>query len=262
LSIGRIPGAQAAGRYDGGVPDLVLLRHGESEWNAENRFTGWHDVDLTPAGEDEALRAGRLLAATADLDLAVVHTSVLTRAIRTAELALGAAGRSWLPVRRHWRLNERHYGDLQGRNKEETAQLHGADQVRTWRRGYDTPPPPLPDGDPRRPEGDPRYRDVPIEALPSTECLADVVRRMVPYWQDVVVPDLLAAGSRGSAVLVVAHGNSLRALRKHLDGISDTDIVDLEIPTGAPYRYRLSNQLSVTEAGYLGPDQAGARRAG
>ncbi|MHB8219855.1 MAG: 2,3-bisphosphoglycerate-dependent phosphoglycerate mutase [Acidimicrobiales bacterium] len=238
------------------MPDLVLLRHGESEWNAEKRFTGWHDVGLTSAGEAEAMRAGRLLGATADLDLAVVHTSVLTRAIRTAELALGAAGRSWVPVRRHWRLNERHYGDLQGRNKEETALLHGADQVRAWRRGYDTPPPPLPDGDPRRPDGDPRYRDVPGEALPSTECLADVVRRMLPYWEDAIVPDLLASGARGSAVLVVAHGNSLRALRKHIDGISDADIVDLEIPTGSPYRYRLTDGLTVNDAGYLDPDRA------
>jgi 2,3-bisphosphoglycerate-dependent phosphoglycerate mutase len=234
------------------VPDLVLLRHGQSEWNAENRFTGWHDVGLTAAGEAEAVEAGKLLAAATDLHPAVVHTSVLTRAIRTAELALGEAGMSWLPVRRHWRLNERHYGDLQGRNKEETAQLHGADQVRAWRRSYDTPPPPLPAGDPRRSDGDPRYRDVPAEALPSTECLADVVRRMLPYWQDVIVPDLLAAGSRGSAVLVVAHGNSLRALRKHIDGISDADIVDLEIPTGSPYRYRLTDGLSVADAGYLG----------
>ncbi|MDA8355946.1 MAG: 2,3-diphosphoglycerate-dependent phosphoglycerate mutase [Actinomycetota bacterium] len=236
------------------MPDLVLLRHGESEWNAANLFTGWHDVGLTPAGEAEAIRAGRLLAAQVDLDLAAVHTSVLTRAIRTAELALATAGLSWLPVRRHWRLNERHYGDLQGKNKEETARAYGADQVRIWRRSYDTPPPPLPGGDPRRADLDARYRDVPAEALPSTECLADVVSRMLPYWQDVIVPDLFVAGARGSAVLVVAHGNSLRALRKHIDGIPDADIVDLEIPTGLPYRYRLDGDLSVIDAGYLGSD--------
>ena len=234
----------------------MLLRHGQSVYNALNLFTGWEDVDLSPGGEEEARAAGRLLAEVADLDLRILHTSVQTRAIRTAELALAVAGRSWLPVRRHWRLNERHYGDLQGRDKKETAELHGAAQVKLWRRSYDVPPPPLPAGDERSATDDPRYRDVPADALPSTECLADVVRRVVPYWEDVIVPDLLSTGGRGGAVLVTAHGNSLRALRKHLDGISDEEIVDLEIPTGIPYRYRLGEELQVLEAGYLGDPEA------
>ena len=243
------------------MPDLVLLRHGESLWNAENLFTGWHDVDLSPRGEDEARAAGALLAATGDLDLRVVHTSLLTRAVRTANLVLDAAGRSWLPVRRHWRLNERHYGDLQGRNKKETAERFGADQVKVWRRSYDTPPPELPEGDERQAAGDPRYRDVPAEALPRTECLADVVARALPYWQDAIVPDLRAEGARGGSVLVVAHGNSIRALRKHLDGIADEDIVGLEIPTGIPFRYRLDDDLAVVSAEYLGDPEAAARAA-
>lgn len=234
----------------------MLLRHGQSVYNALNLFTGWEDVDLSPQGEEEARAAGRLLAAVDDLDLRILHTSVQTRAIRTAELALGVVGRSWLPVRRHWRLNERHYGDLQGRNKKETAEIHGAEQVKLWRRSYVVPPPPLPAGDRRSASDDPRYRDVPADALPATECLADVVRRVVPYWEDAIVPDLLSAGGRGGAVLVTAHGNSLRALRKHLDGISDDDIVDLEIPTGIPYRYRLGNDLRVLGAGYLGDAEA------
>lgn len=238
--------------------DLVMLRHGQSAWNASNLFTGWVDVDLTQVGEDEATRAGQLLGD--GLDLRSVHTSVLTRAIRTAHLALDAAGRSWVPVHRSWRLNERHYGDLQGRNKKETAEEHGAEQVHIWRRSYDTPPPPLRPGGPGDAGGDPRYRDVPAAALPVTECLADVVARAVPYWEDCVVPDLLAEGGRGGAVLVVAHGNSIRALRKHIEGISDTDIIDLEIPTGIPYRYRLAEDLSILDAGYLG-DAEEARAA-
>jgi 2,3-bisphosphoglycerate-dependent phosphoglycerate mutase len=241
------------------VPDLVLLRHGQSTWNAENLFTGWHDVDLTAEGEVEAGRAGRLLREEPGLDLQLVHTSVLTRAIRTANLALDAAERSWLPVRRHWRLNERHYGDLQGKNKKEVAEAFGIDQVKVWRRSYDTPPPPLAESDPRSALADPRYRDVPADAIPATECLADVVRRALPYWEDAIVPDLLTTGARGGAVLVVAHGNSLRALRKHLDGIADADIVDLEIPTGIPFRYRLADDLSVVDSRYLGdPDEARA----
>jgi 2,3-bisphosphoglycerate-dependent phosphoglycerate mutase len=243
------------------VPDLVLLRHGESEWNAENLFTGWQDVDLSPRGEKEAATAGELLAHTADLDLRIVHTSVLNRAIQTANLALAAAGRPWLPVRRHWRLNERHYGDLEGRNKIETAELHGAEQIKLWRRSYDVPPPPLPDGDPRHPGADPRYRDVPARLLPRSECLADVVVRAVPYFDDAVVPDLLEAGARGGAVLIVAHGNSLRALRKVLDGTSDADIVDLEIPTGIPFRYRLDEALGVVSGEYLGDPKAAAAAA-
>ncbi len=240
--------------------DLVLLRHGESVWNAENLFTGWIDVDLSPGGEEEALRAGRLLAAEASLDLRLVHTSVLTRAIRTANLTLDAAGRSWLPVRRHWRLNERHYGALQGLNKKETAERFGLEQVKLWRRSYDVPPPPLPTDDPRHPAHDPRYRDVPAHVLPSSECLADVVVRVLPYWDDVIVPDLYASGARGGAVLVVAHGNSIRALRKHLDGIADAEIPQLEIPTGIPFRYRFDDDLTVRGSGYLGDPDA-ARRA-
>jgi len=238
------------------MPDLVLLRHGQSTWNAENLFTGWHDVDLNDRGVAEATAAGELLAGAEDLDLRVVHTSLLTRAVRTANLALEAAGRSWLPVHRHWRLNERHYGDLQGRNKVETATLHGEAQLKAWRRSYDVPPPPLPAGDERRADGDPRYRDVPVEVLPVSECLADVVRRTLPYWEDAIVPDLLATGARGGAVLVVAHGNSIRALRKHLDGIADADIVGLEIPTGIPYRYRFADDLTVISSDYLGDPEA------
>jgi 2,3-bisphosphoglycerate-dependent phosphoglycerate mutase len=241
------------------MADLVLLRHGQSTWNAENLFTGWEDVDLTSHGEDEARAAGGLLAGQDDLDLRVLHTSLLTRAIRTADLALAEAGRSWLPVQRHWRLNERHYGDLQGRNKKETAALHGTEQLKLWRRSYGVPPEPMPPGDPRRAHGDPRYRDVPAGALPATECLADVVARVVPYWEDAIVPDLLREDARGGGVLIVAHGNSIRALRKHLDGISNDDIVELEIPTGIPYRYRLSADLQTIDAGYLGdPDAARA----
>jgi 2,3-bisphosphoglycerate-dependent phosphoglycerate mutase len=241
--------------------DLVLLRHGESVWNAENLFTGWVDVDLSPAGEEEARRAGQLLVAEADLDLRLVHTSVLTRAIRTANLALDAAGRSWLPVRRHWRLNERHYGALQGLNKKETAERFGLDQVKLWRRSFDVSPPPLPADDPRHPAHDPRYRGVPADSLPSTECLANVVVRVLPYWDDVIVPDLYDAGARGGAVLVVAHGNSIRALRKHLDGIADADIPQLEIPTGIPFRYRFDEDLTVRDAAYLGDPDAALRAA-
>lgn len=242
------------------VLDLVLLRHGESEWNAINLFTGWTDVDLSPAGEEEAARAGELLSSEPSLDLRLLHTSVLTRAIRTANLTLDAVGRSWLPVRRHWRLNERHYGDLQGLNKKETADRYGLEQVKLWRRSYTVPPPPLPDGDPRQAAGDPRYQDVPSDALPATECLADVVARVLPYWDDVIVPDLRLAGERRGAVLVVAHGNSIRALRKHLDHISDTDIAALDVPTGIPFRYRFDDDLCVQDAAYMG-DPDVARRA-
>lgn len=244
-------------RYPECMADLVLLRHGQSEWNARNLFTGWTDVGLSETGEEEARRAGALLAGAADLDLRVVHTSLLRRAIRTADLALAAAGRSWVPVRRHWRLNERHYGALQGLDKVETATRHGADQVKAWRRSYATPPPPLPMEAHLEEAADPRYRDLSPGTVPAAECLADVVRRTIPYFQDAIVPDLLAEGARGGAVLVVAHGNSLRALRKYLDQISDQDIVDLEIPTGFPYRYRLDARMGITHAGFLGdPEQA------
>ena len=242
------------------MPQWVRLRHGQSLWNAENLFTGWYDVDLTDQGVAEARAAGRLLASDPDLDLRVVHTSLLTRAVRTAHLTLEEAGRTWLPAKRHWRLNERHYGALQGLNKKETTALHGEAQVKEWRRSYDTPPPPVARGDAHDPAGDPRYRDVPVDSLPLTECLADVVARAVPYWSDAIVPDLLAEGARGGAVLVVAHGNSLRALRKHIEGIDDDAIVDLEIPTGIPYRYILGDDLSVVSHGFLG-DVAAAEAA-
>ena len=242
------------------MPQLVLLRHGQSRWNAENLFTGWYDVDLTKQGEEEARAAGRLLASDPGLDLRVLHTSLLTRAVRTAQLTLETAGRTWLPVHRHWRLNERHYGALQGLNKKETADRHGEAQVKEWRRSYATPPPPCARGDVHDPAGDPRYRDVPADVLPLTECLADVVARAVPYWADAIVPDLLGEGARGGAVLVVAHGNSLRALRKHIEGIGDDAIVDLEIPTGIPYRYVFDDELGVVSHGFLG-DAAAAEAA-
>jgi 2,3-bisphosphoglycerate-dependent phosphoglycerate mutase len=213
---------------------LVLLRHGESEWNLKNLFTGWYDCDLTAAGEAQAVAGGRLMAEHGMLP-DVVHTSVLVRAIRTADLALREIGRSWIPVRRHWRLNERHYGDLQGLNKAETAERFGADQVKLWRRSYDVPPPAMDRADERNVRHDPRYAALPPELVPDTECLADVVDRMLPYWYDAIVPDL----ADGKVVLVSAHGNSLRALVKHLDEISDADIVGLNIPTGEPLVYEL-----------------------
>lgn len=215
---------------------LVLLRHGQSTWNAENRFTGWVDVDLSPEGEAEAVTAGRLMA-EAGLVFDVVHTSVLVRAIRTAELALAVMGSSWLPVRRHWRLNERHYGDLTGRNKAETAQAFGADQVKRWRRSYATPPPPISADNPHNPNHDRRYAHLPPSLIPASECLADVVARMLPYWFDSIVTDLAA----GRTTLVAAHGNSLRALVKHLEAIDDDQIVDVDIPTGMPLVYELGD---------------------
>lgn len=240
------------------MPDLVLLRHGESVWNAENRFTGWTDVDLSPKGEDEARKAGSLLAEEqrqGGLDLQIVHTSVLTRAVRTAWLTVDELGRPWLPVRRHWRLNERHYGALQGKNKRETRDAFGEEQVHAWRRSYDVPPPPLDPDDERHPRFDARYAQLPPSALPATECLADVVRRAVPYWEDVVVPDLRALGD----VLVVAHGNSIRALVKHLKGIGDRAIVDLEIPTGVPWRLTFDADMRLVADGFLGnPDEVAA----
>jgi len=237
----------------------VLLRHGESTWNAQNLFTGWTDVDLSPRGEAEAAAAGALLAAEAGagLGLEVVHTSVLTRAVRTANLALDALGRSWLPVRRHWRLNERHYGALQGLNKKETTERYGIEQVKLWRRSYDVPPPPLAPDDERHPRHDPRYRALPLEALPATECLKDVVARMVPYWEDAIAADLHTMGG----VLVVAHGNSIRALVKYLKGIPDDEIVGLEVPTGVPWWFRLDAQLAVVNDRQLGDPEAIAAAA-
>ena len=239
---------------------LVLLRHGQSQWNVANLFTGWHDVDLTEQGENEARTAGHLLA-EAGLDLRILHTSLLTRAIRTAELCLHAAGRSWLPVERSWRLNERHYGDLTGKDKKQTAEEFGMEQLKLWRRSFDVPPPPMPAGDARLSTHDPRYRDVPAESLPATECLKDVVERVTPYFHENVVADLRREGARGGAVLVVAHGNSLRALRMMIEGISPEDITELEIPTGIPYLYELADDLSVVSGSYLGDPEAAARAA-
>lgn len=236
---------------------LVLLRHGESTWNLENRFTGWVDVDLTERGIEEARTAGKLMEAEG-LDFDVVHTSVLLRAIKTADVALEEMGLHWLPVRRHWRLNERHYGALQGLNKREMAERHGEEQVHLWRRSYDVPPPPLDWNDRRHPRFDRRYAMLPPELLPSTECLKDVVERMLPYWYDVIVPDLC----NGRRVLIVAHGNSLRALVKHLDGISDEDIPALNIPTGIPLVYELGEDLKpVGDGRYLGDPEVVAEKA-
>ncbi|MGW5336726.1 phosphoglyceromutase [Streptomyces bauhiniae] len=234
---------------------LILLRHGESEWNAKNLFTGWVDVNLTEKGEKEAVRGGELLK-DADLLPDVVHTSVQKRAIRTAQLSLEAADRLWIPVHRSWRLNERHYGALQGKNKAETLAEFGEEQFMLWRRSYDTPPPPLPRDAEYSQFYDPRYADLPPELRPQTECLKDVVVRMLPYWYDDIVPDLIA----GKTVLVAAHGNSLRALVKHLDGISDEDIAGLNIPTGIPLYYELDENFKpVTPGGkYLDPEAAKA----
>src|ERR1700733_14771829 len=250
--------------YAGSVLDLVLLRHGQSTWNAENRFTGWVDVDLTPAGEAGARGGGELLAeeaAESGLDLRILHTSVLTRAIRTAEIALAAAGRSWLPVRRDWRLNERHYGDLQGKNKAEIKAAFGKEQFMLWRRSYDTPPPPLAPDNPYDVAGDPRYDGLDPADIPRTECLADVVQRVLPYWESWIVPDLRGAAERGGAVLVAAHGNSIRALRKHLEKIGDDTITELEVPTGIPYRMVLADDLTVRSAESLGAPTAAAAAA-
>jgi 2,3-bisphosphoglycerate-dependent phosphoglycerate mutase len=243
------------------VLDLVLLRHGQSTWNAQNLFTGWVDVDLTEAGEAEAMAGGKLLAAEDGLDLRILHTSLLTRAIRTAELALHAAGRSWLPVRRDWRLNERHYGDLQGKNKAQIKEEFGPEQLQLWRRSYDTPPPPLAPDNPWNVGDDPRYRDLAPRDVPLSECLADVVKRVLPYWESAIVPDLRAAATQGGAVLVAAHGNSIRALRKHLEGYSDEAITGLEVPTGIPYRMRLNDDLSLASMAPLGDPEAAAAAA-
>jgi 2,3-bisphosphoglycerate-dependent phosphoglycerate mutase len=225
------------------VPRLVLLRHGESEWNRENRFTGWWDADLTALGEAQAVAAGRLMAEH-EVRADVVHTSLQTRAIRTVELALHAQGRSWLPVRRDWRLNERHYGDLTGRNKAETAERYGLEQVQVWRRSYDVAPPPIGLDNEHNPNGDERYAQLPPEDLPLSECLADVVARLLPYWDGPIADDLRA----GRTVLVGAHGNSLRALVKHLDGIDEAGIVELNIPTGEPLVYDLDEALRPARA--------------
>ena len=236
---------------------LILLRHGESRWNAENRFTGWVDADLSEKGEAEARTGGQLLA-EAGLLPDVVHTSLQVRAIRTATLALEACGRSWIPVRRSWRLNERHYGDLTGKDKKATVEKYGDDQVHQWRRSYDVPPPPIEPGSEYDVSSDPRYADLPPEALPTAECLKDVLVRAMPYWVDGIVPDL----RRGARTLVAAHGNSLRALVKHLDGISDDDIAELNIPTGNPLVYELDEHLRpAATRRYLDPEAAAAGEA-
>ncbi|MFF0243324.1 phosphoglyceromutase [Streptosporangium sandarakinum] len=232
---------------------LVLLRHGESEWNAKGLFTGWVDAGLSEKGEEEARRGGRLLV-EAGVRPDVLHTSVLTRAIQTANLALGTADLLWLPVNRSWRLNERHYGALQGKDKAQTRAEFGDEQFMLWRRSYDVPPPPIADEDEFSQAGDPRYTLLPGELMPRTECLKDVVERMLPYWYDRIVPDLAA----GRTVLVVAHGNSLRALVKHLDQIGDDEIAGLNIPTGIPLRYELDDDFHPVVKGgeYLDPEAA------
>jgi 2,3-bisphosphoglycerate-dependent phosphoglycerate mutase len=234
---------------------LVLLRHGESEWNAKNLFTGWVDVGLSERGRDEAIRSGALMVDAGVLpDL--LHTSVLRRAIQTAQLCLDPIDRHWLPVRRSWRLNERHYGALQGKNKKETLEQYGEEQFMLWRRSYDTPPPRIADDDEFSQTADARYAGLPDEIRPRTECLADVVDRMLPYWYDAIVPDLLTRAT----VLVAAHGNSLRALVKHLDDMSDSDVVSLNIPTGIPLLYELGPDLRPRSVGgrYLDPEAAAA----
>ena len=233
--------------------NLVLLRHGESEWNAKNLFTGWVDVRLSAKGETEARRGGELLKER-NLLPDVLHTSLLRRAIQTANLALDNCDRHWIPVRRSWRLNERHYGALQGKDKAQTLAQYGEEQFKLWRRSFDVPPPPIDDQDPYSQSSDPRYSDLGNE-MPKTECLKDVVERMLPYWHNSISPDLLA----GNVVLVAAHGNSLRALVKHLDGISDKEIAELNIPTGIPLHYKLDAQLKPIQAAeYLDPRAAAA----
>jgi 2,3-bisphosphoglycerate-dependent phosphoglycerate mutase len=231
---------------------LVLLRHGLSDWNAKNLFTGWVDVPLSADGEAEARRGGELLA-DAGLLPDVVHTSVLRRAISTANISLDVCDRHWIPVKRSWRLNERHYGALQGKDKKQTLAAFGEEQFMLWRRSYDVPPPPIEAGSEFSQYGDVRYAELGAD-MPATECLADVVKRFLPYWEEAVVPDVQA----GKLVLLAAHGNSLRALVKHLDNISDADIAGLNIPTGIPLRYDLTEDLRPAKPGgeYLDPDAA------
>ena len=235
---------------------LILVRHGQSTWNLENLFTGWHDVPLSERGVGEAKEGGHLMK-EAGLAPAVVHTSLLVRAIQTAELALAETERTWIPVRRSWRLNERHYGALQGLNKKQTTEKYGEEQVKVWRRSYDIRPPDLKVSDERHPSHDPRYADLPPELLPSAECLKDVVERMLPYWFDSIVPDLL----HYQCVLVSAHGNSLRALVKHLEGLTEEEVVELDIPTGVPRVYELDSKYRPTSSRYLGDPDEIARRA-
>ena len=233
---------------------LVLLRHGESEWNKENRFTGWTDVGLSEKGEHEGVEAGRVLKEE-NFTFDLCHTSVLKRAIKTLWLALEEMDRMWLPVERFWRLNERHYGALQGLNKAETAEKHGMEQTTIWRRSYDIPPPVLEKDDPRWPGNDPRYANLDPADVPLTECLKDTVARFMPYWHENLAPELNA----GKTVLVAAHGNSLRAMVKFLDGISDDDIAGLNIPTGIPLVYDLDDDLKPLGRRYLGDPEAVAK---
>lgn len=235
---------------------LVTLRHGESEWNKLNLFTGWHDVHLTELGTAEAAEAGRTMLAEG-LRFDVAHTSLLTRAVMTNHLALDAMGMVWLPLQRHWRLNERHYGALQGLDKKETTERHGAEQTKLWRRSFDVPPPAVGLDSPEHPVNDPRYSLLAPDLLPATECLKDVVARVLPYWYDVLVPQLRA----GLDVLVTAHGNSLRALMMHLEGISSAEIAEVNVPTGVPRRYTFTADLTVASAGYLGDQDAIAAKA-
>jgi 2,3-bisphosphoglycerate-dependent phosphoglycerate mutase len=225
---------------------LVLIRHGQSEWNLLNVFTGWEDPDITEQGRDEAIAGGKKLAA-AGLLPDIAFTSLLRRAITTCNLALDACDRSWIPVERHWRLNERHYGGLQGLNKKETADKHGEEQAHIWRRSYDIPPPPLDDDSPMHPRNDPRYATVAPELLPATECLKDVLERVLPYWYDAIIPAMYD----WETVLISAHGNSIRALAKHLLKISDEEIVNLEIPHGDPWVFEFDDDYTVTNAEYL-----------
>jgi len=235
---------------------LVLLRHGESTWNQENRFTGWTDVGLTDKGRAEAREAGRLMAGE-HFEFDVAYTSVLKRAIHTLWLSLEELDMMWIPVLRSWRLNERHYGDLQGLNKSETAAKFGEDQVKIWRRSYDIPPPPLSQEDPRHPSNDRRYNELKPEETPLTESLKDTVARFLPYWHSTIAPDI----RHGKRVLIVAHGNSLRALVKYLDNVPDADITELNIPTGVPLVYQLNDELKPVGKFYLGDQDAIARKA-
>lgn len=234
---------------------IVLLRHGESTWNKENRFTGWTDVDLTPKGIEEAQNAGKLLLENGFI-FDIAYTSVLKRAIRTLWLALDEMDLMWLPIRNTWRLNERHYGALQGLNKAETAAQYGEQQVLAWRRGYDTRPPALSVNDERFPGADIRYKNLPASDLPCTECLKDTVNRFLPYWKETIAPQVHA----GKNIIITAHGNSLRALVKYLDNISDQDIVNCNIPTGIPLIYELDNHLMPIRNYYLG-DQTSVQKA-
>jgi 2,3-bisphosphoglycerate-dependent phosphoglycerate mutase len=235
---------------------LVLLRHGESTWNKENRFTGWTDVDLTDTGREEAAKAGDLLK-DGGYVFDLVYTSVLTRAVRTMFIALDRMNLLWIPVVKSWRLNERHYGALQGLNKAETAAKHGEAQTKIWRRSYDIPPPPLAPDDPRHPSHDPRYASIAPVDLPATECLKDTVARFLPLWHEEIAP-AIASGKR---VLIAAHGNSLRALVKYLDNVSDSDIIELNIPTGIPLVYELDENLKPLGSYYLGDPEAAKKAA-